>query len=110
MCSQPCPHRLHQENPVTIIEAHLLDRSFETQGDFYGQPLQLCLVGFLRPEQKFPSFDALIAQIHADIATARDLTARLGSPELQSGRRLADAFFAAGKADDTLVWERQRLV
>ena len=103
---------LFQENPVTIIEAHLLDRSFETQGDFYGQPLQLCLVGFLRPEQKFPSFDLLIAQIQADIATARHLTTGPGgsSDEMQRGRRLADAFFAGKNAADALVWERQQLL
>jgi hypothetical protein len=58
-----------QENPVKIIEAHLL--SDESIPDFYGATLRLQLLGFLRPEQKFPSFPDLIAQIHADANEAR---------------------------------------
>ena len=40
-----------QENPINIIEAHLLDRNFVTAGDFYGTSLKLCLVAFLREEK-----------------------------------------------------------
>ncbi len=49
------------------VEVHLLDWS----GDLYGQKLTVCLEEFLRPEQKFPSLDALKAQIAADCLTAR---------------------------------------
>ena len=52
-----------QENTINIVEAHLLDRKINTS-DFYGSALCLCLIGSLRPEQKFTSFDALIAQIN----------------------------------------------
>jgi hypothetical protein len=45
--------------------------------DFYGSTLRLCLVGFLRTEQKFNSFDALVAQINADIQQSRDLCKNL---------------------------------
>jgi riboflavin kinase len=57
-----------EQNPVKIVEAHLiLDKSVEPElEDFYDQPLRLQLIGYLRPELKFPNFPALIAQITAD--------------------------------------------
>jgi riboflavin kinase/FMN adenylyltransferase len=48
------------------IEVHLLD----WQGDLYGQELDVKLVKFIRPEQKFASLDALKDQIQADCQTA----------------------------------------
>ncbi len=36
------------------------------EGDLYGQTLTLCPVKFLRPEQTFPSTEALFAQVAAD--------------------------------------------
>lgn len=64
------------DNPVpqTRIETHLLD--FPTPGapaDLYGQTIQVEFAARLRAEQRFASVDALIAQIHADIRTARTL-------------------------------------
>jgi riboflavin kinase/FMN adenylyltransferase len=53
------------------LEVHLFDFS----GDLYGQTLDVALVGFLRPEQKFASFDALRQQILVDAADARNLLA-----------------------------------
>lgn len=55
--------------PQPTIEAHLLDFS----GDLYAQTLHLDFVAHLRPEQKFPSLDALVAQIRRDAAAARAL-------------------------------------
>jgi riboflavin kinase/FMN adenylyltransferase len=52
-------------NPT--IEVHLLDWS----GDLYGQTLTVHLESFLRPEQKFPSLEALKEQIAADCEAAR---------------------------------------
>ncbi|MEI7848498.1 MAG: bifunctional riboflavin kinase/FAD synthetase [Chloroflexota bacterium] len=49
------------------VEAHLLDHT----SDLYGQNLTLEFVDRLRDEQKFPSVDALITQVHTDIQTAR---------------------------------------
>ncbi|MEB3295085.1 MAG: bifunctional riboflavin kinase/FAD synthetase [Synechococcales bacterium] len=49
------------------VEVHLFDWS----GDLYGQTLTVELLEFLRSEQKFPSLDALKAQIDADCAIAR---------------------------------------
>ena len=51
------------------VEAHLLDYA----ADLYGQTVTLEFIERLRDEQKFSSVDALIAQIHADIITARGM-------------------------------------
>ncbi len=51
------------------IEAHLLDFNRE----LYGQAVTLEFVERLRPEQKFQSVEALVAQIHADIERARQV-------------------------------------
>ncbi|MGY3927120.1 bifunctional riboflavin kinase/FAD synthetase [Aeromonas simiae] len=49
------------------LEVHLFDFS----GDLYGQQVQVMLHHKLREEQKFPSFDALRAQIERDAQAAR---------------------------------------
>jgi riboflavin kinase/FMN adenylyltransferase len=49
------------------VEAHLLD----FDGNIYGQEVTLEFVSWLRDEQKFPSLEALVEQIQADIATVR---------------------------------------
>jgi riboflavin kinase/FMN adenylyltransferase len=46
---------------------------FDFSGDLYGQTIEVELVEFLRPEAKFDSLDALVAQIDADCAEARRL-------------------------------------
>jgi len=65
------PTFVGNENAINIVEAHLLDRNSNV--DFYGNNLRLALVSFLRPEQKFQSFDALINQINNDVNMARTL-------------------------------------
>lgn len=59
---------------MTTAEVHLLTWS----GNLYGKTLQLLLHDFLRPEQKFPSLEALKAQIHQDCQAA---LASLAKPE-----------------------------
>lgn len=44
-------------------------------GDLYGADLSVALVDFLRPEERFDSIEALIAQMDADIARARGILA-----------------------------------
>ncbi|MBN6076419.1 bifunctional riboflavin kinase/FAD synthetase [Aggregatibacter actinomycetemcomitans] len=50
-----------------LLEAHL----FDFQGDLYGQWLEVELCRKIRNEMKFPSFDALKAQIAQDVETAK---------------------------------------
>jgi riboflavin kinase/FMN adenylyltransferase len=50
-----------------LLETHLFDFS----GDLYGQDMEVHFLKFLRPEQKFPSLDALKAQIAEDSAAAK---------------------------------------
>jgi riboflavin kinase/FMN adenylyltransferase len=57
---------------ATIVEAHLLD--FE--GDLYGSRLRVEFIARLREERRFPGRQALVAQIHEDIAAARAVLAR----------------------------------
>ncbi len=53
-----------------VAEAHL----FEFDGrDLYGEPIRMAFVARLRDERRFPSIDALRAQIAADVARARDV-------------------------------------
>ncbi len=51
------------------IEAHLIGYS----ADLYGQTVKLEFIERLRGEQKFPSAEALVAQIRADIAKAEEI-------------------------------------
>lgn len=50
-----------------VLEVHVLDWT----GEIYDRRVRTTFVAWLRPEQKFDSVDALIAQIHRDIADAR---------------------------------------
>jgi riboflavin kinase/FMN adenylyltransferase len=57
------------EGNAPTVEVHLLDWC----GDLYGQTLTVSLEKFLRPEQKFPSLEALKTQIVADCDLARKI-------------------------------------
>jgi riboflavin kinase / FMN adenylyltransferase len=54
-----------------LIEAYLID----FDGDLYGQKLRVAFVERLRGERRFPSVEDLIAQMHRDVAEARELCA-----------------------------------
>jgi riboflavin kinase / FMN adenylyltransferase len=51
------------------VEAHL----FDFDADLYGTSLGIDVIAFIRPEQKFDSFDALKDQIMIDLSTARQI-------------------------------------
>jgi riboflavin kinase / FMN adenylyltransferase len=55
------------------LETFLLD----FKGDLYGQHLSIAFVDFLRPELKFDGLEALITQMNADCARARDILTAL---------------------------------
>jgi len=54
-----------------LLETHLFDFS----GEMYGEDMEVFFLEFLRPEQKFPSLDALKAQIALDARQAREFVA-----------------------------------
>ncbi|MGK7877955.1 MAG: bifunctional riboflavin kinase/FAD synthetase [Xenococcaceae cyanobacterium] len=57
------------DGTTPTLEVHLLDWT----GDLYGQTITVSLEKFLRSEQKFPSLEALKAQIAADCNRAREI-------------------------------------
>jgi len=71
-----------QEQPVKLVEAHLLDHD---GSDLYGDALALLMVAFIRPEMKFDGIDALKAQIGADCETAKSALADVGLNYNQEG-------------------------
>ncbi|WP_132030143.1 bifunctional riboflavin kinase/FAD synthetase [Aquabacter spiritensis] len=66
------------DNGAALLEVHLFDFS----GDLYGRTLEVAFHAYLRPELKFDSVDALIVQMDADSAAAREI---LAQPERFSG-------------------------
>jgi riboflavin kinase / FMN adenylyltransferase len=56
-----------------VVEAHLI--GFD--GDLYGQQLRIAFLERLRGEKRFGSVDALVEQMHADVAQARSIADRL---------------------------------
>ena len=71
-----------QEQPVKLVEAHLLDHD---GSDLYGDALALLMVAFIRPEMKFDGIDALKAQIGADCETAKSALADASLNYIQEG-------------------------
>jgi riboflavin kinase / FMN adenylyltransferase len=57
---------------VPLMETHL----FDFDGDLYGKYLSVELIRYIRPEAKFDGLPALIAQIGADAARAREILAK----------------------------------
>ena len=60
------------EPPKELLEPYFFDFS----GDLYGECIEVELIEFLRPEAKFDSLDALMAQMDADCARARAILER----------------------------------
>lgn len=57
--------------PKELFEPHFFDFS----GDLYGRTIEVDLIHYIRPEAKFDTLDALIAQIEADCAEAKRVLA-----------------------------------
>jgi riboflavin kinase/FMN adenylyltransferase len=60
--------------PKELLEPYF----FDFAGDLYGQTIDVALIEYLRPEARFDGIDALVAQMDADCARAREvLSARV---------------------------------
>jgi riboflavin kinase/FMN adenylyltransferase len=57
------------DNGAPLLEVHL----FDFRGDLYGRTMNVEFVAFLRPEERFASVEALVAQMDRDSAEARRL-------------------------------------
>jgi riboflavin kinase/FMN adenylyltransferase len=55
-----------------LVESYLIDY----EEDLYGKNLRVAFVSRLRGERRFPSAEDLIAQMHRDVADAREVCAR----------------------------------
>ncbi len=61
---------------VTDAGAPLLETFvFDFEGDLYGKTVEVTFVGWIRGEEKFPSLDALVAEMNRDKEKARALLA-----------------------------------
>jgi len=63
--------------------------------DFYDETLRLIIIGYIRAESNFPSLDALIEAIHADILIAKQLLA------LAENKKFAEHAFLV-RGDDSI--------
>jgi riboflavin kinase/FMN adenylyltransferase len=54
--------------PKELLEPYF----FDFEGDLYGQMVEVELISFIRPEQRFESMEALAAQMQADCIEARE--------------------------------------
>ncbi len=61
------------DDAVPMCETHI----FRFDGNLYGKPVRVCLYEKLRDERRFPSLDALRAQIAADAAEAERVLAAI---------------------------------
>jgi riboflavin kinase / FMN adenylyltransferase len=60
------------DNGAPLLEVHVFDFS----GDLYGREVDVAFAGYIRPELKFDSVEALIARMNQDSLEARALLAR----------------------------------
>jgi riboflavin kinase/FMN adenylyltransferase len=59
-----------------LVEAYLIDY----EGDLYGRTLRIAFISRLRGERRFSGVEELIAQMHRDVAAARELCASFTPP------------------------------
>lgn len=52
-----------------VLEAYLMSDIFDPE--FYGEEMKLCIIGYLRPEWRFNSFEELIKHINNDVEVSK---------------------------------------
>jgi riboflavin kinase/FMN adenylyltransferase len=57
------------DDGMPVLEVFLLDFT----GDLYGRPIEVEFVDFVRADRKFASAEALVAQMHDDVARVRQM-------------------------------------
>ena len=62
------------DNGAPLLEIFL----FDFAGDLYSKTIDVAFVGWIRPEEKFASIEALVARMNADARTARAMIAASG--------------------------------
>jgi riboflavin kinase/FMN adenylyltransferase len=61
-------------NPTTgVVEPRLEVWLFDFDEDIYGEMIETELIGFIRPELKFDSIDAMLDEIRSDVVKAREI-------------------------------------
>ncbi|KAI8889549.1 Flavokinase-domain-containing protein [Backusella circina FSU 941] len=58
----------YYKNEKRSAEVHILH---QFASDFYGEDIRIIVTGYIRPEQNYPSLDALICDIKTDIEVAK---------------------------------------
>jgi riboflavin kinase/FMN adenylyltransferase len=59
-----------------LVEAHLIGY----EGDLYGQTLRIAFIERMRGEKRFETVDALVEQMHRDVAEAREISEQTSYP------------------------------
>jgi riboflavin kinase / FMN adenylyltransferase len=59
-----------------LVEAHLIGY----EGDLYGQTLRIAFIERMRGEKRFETVDALVEQMHRDVAEAREISEHTSYP------------------------------
>ena len=85
-------------SPTTssVFAAHSTPGSASLPADFYGSPLNLLLLGFIRPEADYVSVEKLIEDISIDCEVARRSLDRAAYRSLRSEKWLQDFSWADG--------------
>ncbi|ORZ19734.1 hypothetical protein BCR42DRAFT_410392 [Absidia repens] len=58
----------YYKNEKRSAEVHILN---DFPDDFYGSDMRVIVLGYVRPEQNYPSLDALICDIRTDVEVAK---------------------------------------
>ncbi|KAG0170820.1 riboflavin kinase [Apophysomyces sp. BC1034] len=71
----------YYNNEKRSAEVHIIH---EFPEDFYGVAIRVIVLGYVRPEQNYPSLDALIRDIRTDVEAAKQSLKRKAYDDLRS--------------------------
>ncbi|KAI9473930.1 MAG: hypothetical protein EXX96DRAFT_488825 [Benjaminiella poitrasii] len=73
----------YYKNEKKSAEVHILH---EFPSDFYGESIRIIVANYIRPEQNYPSLDALICDIKTDIEVAKQSLKRKAYDDLRNDK------------------------